>query len=485
MWTATKAHNIRRSKGIFQLPDPTTSASTEERETHKKAIEYFYECSTIMPGIRDRISIRTSTGKDVRQKRLLHGSLNELYAGFCESSQSPKIGFSTFAKLRPSECILMGAPGTHSVCVCMRHENVELCLRSIKSIPMIKNSNLNELIHKYLVCKNPSAQCFFLECDQCPELNSFIDQLLKEVINHPIEEVKYKNWVQIENHYQLVDCLKSPEEFVSEFSTLLNDFLPHYFITRSQKEFLNDLKLTISEGEVIVFADFAENYKITIQNEIQSHHFARKMVTIHPFVIYFRENGQLKHRTLVVISPVLDHNYVLVHNCFEKLFKFLNEILPQTTKVYIFTDGAASQYKNKNNFTNITFMREDFNINVEWHFHASSHGKCPCDGVSGVIKRAAYKYSLSPIREKLITDAESFYQWAIEYQSEKMTFAYIDTQEYEAALKKLEQRVAATHTIKGTRDFHCFIPLAKYKLEVKKYSKSPDHTQHNLKIRYT
>ena len=30
-----------------------------------------------------------------------------------------KVGFSKFAELRPKECVLAGATGTHSVCVCM------------------------------------------------------------------------------------------------------------------------------------------------------------------------------------------------------------------------------------------------------------------------------------------------------------------------------------------------------------------------------
>lgn len=480
-WIAGEAARVRCCKGILQLPDPSTSASEEERDAQRQAVEFYYESSTIMPGVRDKISIKTPTGRDVRQKRLLHGTLNELYAGFCETTQKKSLGFSTFAKLRPGECILAGGPGTHTVCVCMRHENVELCLRAIRSIPIIKSFSTEDLIRSHLVCQNPSAQCFLLECNQCPDLVSFTDKLLEEITNFPIEELKFKNWVQFEGHYQLVDCFKSPEEFVVEFGALLNDFLPHHFIARSQKEFIKNLKLSISPGEVIIHADFAENYKITIQNEIQSHHFIRKMVTIHPFVIYFRDGVELKHRTLIVVSPVMEHNFVLVHSCFEKLFNFLKEELPETRKAFILTDGAASQYKNKKNFTNISFMQEDFNVQVEWHFHASSHGKCPCDGVSGVIKRAAYKYSLSPTREELITDAASFYQWAIRYQSDRMSFAYVDQLEYENASKKLQDRVEGVQTIKGTHDLHCFIPRERYVLEVRKFSTSGEFILKNMK----
>lgn len=42
-----------------------------------------------------------------------------------------KISFSAFAKLKPKNCILAGAAGTHSVCVCVIHQNVKLMLDAI------------------------------------------------------------------------------------------------------------------------------------------------------------------------------------------------------------------------------------------------------------------------------------------------------------------------------------------------------------------
>ena len=53
-----------------------------------------------------------------------------------------------------------------------------------------------------------------------------------------------------------------------------------------------------------IYAHFSENFKINLQNEIQSHHFSKKIVTIHPTVVYYRSGNELKHRTLVVVSSV-------------------------------------------------------------------------------------------------------------------------------------------------------------------------------------
>ena len=44
-----------------------------------------------------------------------------------------KIGLSKFAELRPKECVLAGASGTHNVCVCTIHQNVKLMLSAISA----------------------------------------------------------------------------------------------------------------------------------------------------------------------------------------------------------------------------------------------------------------------------------------------------------------------------------------------------------------
>ena len=47
-----------------------------------------------------------------------------------------KIGFTKFADLRPKQCVVAGASGTHSVCVCVTHQSVKL---------MYMGSNLKSL----------------------------------------------------------------------------------------------------------------------------------------------------------------------------------------------------------------------------------------------------------------------------------------------------------------------------------------------------
>ena len=68
------------------------------------------------------------------QKRLVLSNLRDLYEAWKEANSDKKVGFSTFAGLRPIICVLAGATGTHAVCVCKYHQNARLmadaCLKT-------------------------------------------------------------------------------------------------------------------------------------------------------------------------------------------------------------------------------------------------------------------------------------------------------------------------------------------------------------------
>jgi hypothetical protein len=55
-----------------------------------------------------------------------------------------------------------------------------------------------------------------------------------------------------------------------------------------------------------------------------------------------------------------------------------------------FSDGAASQFKQKFLSCNLTFMRASYGLDVQWHFFASGHGKGVMDGIGGSVKRVVW-----------------------------------------------------------------------------------------------
>lgn len=62
------------------------------------------------------------------QKRLILLDLKELFQCFRDEYPEEKVGFSKFASLRPKNCVLAGTSGTHTICVCILHQNIKLMM---------------------------------------------------------------------------------------------------------------------------------------------------------------------------------------------------------------------------------------------------------------------------------------------------------------------------------------------------------------------
>ena len=70
-----------------------------------------------------------------------------------------KVGFSKFADLRPKHCVLAEASGTHSVGVCMNHQNVKLMMLGLK---------LSELPTYHYCIAKILCNSYLTDCNFCP-----------------------------------------------------------------------------------------------------------------------------------------------------------------------------------------------------------------------------------------------------------------------------------------------------------------------------
>ena len=234
----------------------------------------------------------------------------------------------------------------------------------------------------------------------------------------------------------------------------------HDFIAKQQSAFLKDKKEQLVDGELIVSGDFAENYSFVLQDAAQGYHWTNDQATIHPFVIYYyREHHLLKHLIFVVISDCLTHDTVAVH-CYQRhLIAFLQANLPYLHHIVYFSDGAASQYKNRKNFSNLISHADDFlAVTAEWHFFATSHGKGPCDGVGGSVKRLAAKVSLQRPYDNQIQTPMDLFLWADD-NLPSIKVVFVSKTKIAEEGEKLRPRFADALAVMGTQRTHSFVPL--------------------------
>ena len=77
-------------------------------------------------------------------------------------------------------------------------------------------------------------------------------------------------------------------------------------------------------------------------------------------------------------------------------------------KIFYFSDGCAEQCNHKN-FINLCHHQQDFSMDAEWIFFATSHDKSPCDGVGGFINCYVVKHSLQrPLHDQILSYQSMF-----------------------------------------------------------------------------
>ena len=200
----------------------------------------------------------------------------------------------------------------------------------------------------HIMCNPPQPICYFGDCNSCPGITKLNAYLLKVLDENMIDNVMFKQWVSVDR--STLETFTMPtDEFVDKFCEKLKLLRPHSFLAVQQASFYQECKSTLQPGELLVTGDFSENYAFVLQDAAQGFHWNNSQATIHPFVAYYVEFGELHHISYVVISDCLHHDSIAVY-LFQK--KFIAHILKLFSspprKICYFSDGAASQYKNRN-----------------------------------------------------------------------------------------------------------------------------------------
>ena len=213
--------------------------------------------------------------------------------------------------------------------------------------------------------------------------------------------------------------------------------------------------------------DFAENFNFIIQDEIQSYHWSKGYCTLHPIVIYLLDSeGKLKPESLCIISDDNTHDTNFVYQVQVILVQYIKENYPNIVKLHYFSDGCSAQYKNYKNFINLCHHKEDFGLDAEWVFFATSHGKSPCDAIGGVVKRHITKRSLQRPLNNQILDYESMINLCRE-EIKEIKFFGISQLQMKIVRENLKVRFDKGKTLPGTRRCHHFVPQSRYKISYK------------------
>ncbi|KAK0169394.1 hypothetical protein PV328_012113 [Microctonus aethiopoides] len=477
-YMAKKVKQKVNQDGILFIPDQNKGHPL--LKTTEEQIQEFFRSQDVsreLPGKKDYKSVHENGKRVQKQKRLILGNLTEIYHLFKDKYPFEKVGFSKFASLRPPECVLAGASGTHVLCVCLIHENFKLLFHGARLAKLKLEDGSQPLSSprdcmNISICQLPTNDCYFGECTNCPgstKLRSILENLFTDNF---LDEVTYNQWTQVDR-CSLETILKSTDDFIDLFVESIPKLLQHDFIAQQQAKYYQTIKNNLEIGQVLVVADFSENYAFLLQNSVQGVYWNNSQATVHPFACYYRLSNENESNvvplSLVIISDNLTHNTTAVYCFQEVLTSFLKEKIPNISKIIYFSDGAVAQYKNRYNLVNLLHHEEDFQIKAEWNFFATSHGKGPSDGLGGTIKRLASRANLQLPTEQQIQTPEELCKWA-QNHVQGITCHFVSNEQIRQSEKKLNKRFKNAVPIQGIRSCHAAVPITNDLIKIKTLS---------------
>ena len=240
--------------------------------------------------------------------------------------------------------------------------------------------------------------------------------------------------------------------------------------------FYEENKKNLKNGEILAVLDFSENYKFVVQNASQAFHFNNDQCTIFPIVYYYKEESEIKHKSLIFLSDCTKHDTAAVFTIQKQLVPYL--VKKHRAKHLIYsTDGAKQHFKNRFQMANLVQHKADFGITAEWHHHATAHGKGPSDGLGAVFKREAARYCLMCKPNDAILTCKRLFDWSkTRFSDEIKTFYYTkeDHQKMDRHLKGKRFKDYAPAVPQISKN-HAFL-VKKDQLIIKKYSDASENT---------
>ena len=143
----------------------------------------------------------------------------------------------------------------------------------------------------------------------------------------------------------------------------------------------------IGNEKVVIQVDFAKNFTTQIQNAIQSSYWVSKQFTIFSACVC-EKDGIHSH---VVVSDYLLHDKYAVMTFLALLMDRVENNAKHFENYVFFSDGAASQFKQRFTLCEITLLGKS----LSWNFFGTGHGKGVVDGIGGTLKRDIHTAALA------------------------------------------------------------------------------------------
>ena len=272
-------------------------------------------------------------------------TVGETFESFKADHPECTVGVSKFAALRPDH-VLLTSKLPHNVCGCKYHNNIILLLEALhRKFPDIVPVYSSDFLDK-CVCNYSNEDCMSDNCDKCKD-GALLKQNLTAKITQLDACIKWHQWQEDgEQYLSKVEHIGTVSVALDSLVSQLSRFTWHVFIKRKQaRSYEEDKELAeLADGDsCVVQMDFAENYTVTFQDEIQSAHWKQRQITVYTVMINHRDNIISR----IIVSDSRDHEKRAVTAYTASVLETIKQDFPTVKNVAFWTDGPSSQFKNK------------------------------------------------------------------------------------------------------------------------------------------
>lgn len=168
-------------------------------------------------------------------------------------------------------------------------------------------------------------------------------------------------------------------------------------------------------------------------------------------VVHFRNETGIVHQSFVGVSDVTKHSAPTTCAFLMKLIPEILKMKPGLQLVHYISDSPANQYRNKFMLKFISDHCSLFpGIKATWEYLEAGHGKGPCDGVGGSVKKSLETYVK---RGNVVRNANDVMLWADNVES-VVKILLVTAQE----IKSCEAKLRKAMYVKGLNSIHSVRP---------------------------
>jgi len=298
------------------------------------------------------------------------------------------VSYSLFCTFRPF-WVVTPTESDRTTCLCKTHKNMGFMASTLFKCGLLSSKNLDEMADT-TVCNPDSKACAYGECLSCsttavtmvrPASNNAI--LLNLWSTETTTSDKEKKMI-----ITVKKELTKTKDDVVQFQKKMIQFKQHLFNIRWQYKAYRQLREDLKDHECLIHVDFSENYLCKYANEVQSVHFggSHQQATLHTGVLYIAAQNPI---AFCSIFPSRRHDPPAIWAHLDPVLDMIQSKFPQVTRLHFFSDGPATQYRQKINFFLLSTEPFKRGFDVNRNFFEANHGKGAPDGVGGTLKRSA------------------------------------------------------------------------------------------------